>query len=656
MTSQASQTVTEEAQTRGVPRAATIREFLFTEAGGAVVLLGATVAALVWANSPWRDLYNALWDTVISLRVGDFELALDLGHWINDGLMTLFFLLVGLEIRREFDMGEFRERRRLAVPVLAAVGGMVLPVILFLAFTAGTEDARGWAMVMATDTAFAVGVLALVGRRSSMRLRIFLLTLVIVDDVAAVSVIALFYSDAVQPVALGIAVALVAIIGLLRWRGIGNALLLVVLGLGAWLATYQAGVHPTVAGVAIGLLTGAHPPRRTTLQEAIGVARAFRREPSPALASAATRSISASLSPNDRLQHAIHPWSSYFVVPLFALANAGIDVSGDVVGRIIGSSLTIGIIVGLVVGKTVGIPLGAWLATRQTFGGLPLAVGWPQLIAASAVAGIGFTVSLLIAQLSYTLILLEEAKLGILIASALAALLSIGMFYGLSRLPAARLRRAEAQAAPPLNDLVEAIDPVRDHIRGPVDAPVTIVEYADFECPHCRRATPVLKELLGRHPGQIRLVFRHLPLTDVHANAALAAVASEAAAAQGKFWEMHDILFANQDDLMPADLKRYAAKIGLDVERFERDLLSERFDNRVAQDIDSADAAGVAGTPTFFINDVLYRGARTREAFEAEIGAALLVADDAAAEKAAEQATAEEATAEDAASDGRASG
>src|SRR3954470_24802797 len=445
---------TDSGQTRVGPHLATLREVLATEGGGAVVLLAASRLAVVWANSPWRESYAQLWAVDISVQVGNFGLSNDVGHWINDGLMTLFFLLVGLEIRREFDMGEFRERRRIAVPVVAAFGGMALPVALFLALTAGTQGSTGWAMVMATDTAFAVGVLALVGRQSSMRLRVFLLTLVIVDDVAAVSVIALFYSGAVDFGALAVAIGLLVAFGLLRWRGVEQPLLYLGVGLLAWLATFEAGVHPTIAGVAIGLLTGAHPPERKTLQEATRVARAFRRAPSPARAVAAARRITTSLSPNDRLQHAIHPWSSYLVVPLFALANAGIDLSGDLIGRITGSPLTLGILVGLVVGKTLGIPAGAWIATRPRFGGLPLSVGWPQLIAASAVAGIGFTVSLLIAQLSYTADLLEQAKLGILFASAAAAVLSVAMFYGLSLLPGDRLARSQARAARPVLDLV----------------------------------------------------------------------------------------------------------------------------------------------------------------------------------------------------------
>ncbi|MGQ0609170.1 MAG: Na+/H+ antiporter NhaA [Chloroflexota bacterium] len=597
-----------EGQTPARPRLAVLRSFLHTEAGSAVVLLAATIVALAWANSPWGDAYDGLWATEVSLRLGGYDLSHDLGDWVNDGLMTLFFLLIGLEVRREFDMGEFRERRRVAVPIFAAVGGMILPVAIFLAVNPGGEAARGWAMVMATDTAFAVGVLALVGRRSSFRLRTFLLTLVIVDDVAAVSVIAIVYSTDVELVALAIGIGLLVAMAILRAIGFQRSSIYVLLGLGIWLAAWEAGVHPTVAGVAIGLLTSAYPPRRAALEAATGLTRSFRQRPSPALAAAAAQRITMSLSPNERLQHALHPWSSFVVVPLFALANAGLDLSADLLGRAVSSPLVIGIVLGLVVGKTLGIPIGSRLATHPRLGGQALAVGWPSLVAASSVAGIGFTMSLLIADLSYTGGELDHAKLGILVASVLAATLSIAMFHGMSLLPREWLGRAEARTSRMLTDLTDAVDPVRDHVRGALDAPLTLVEYGDYECPHCGRAAPVIRQLLEQFDGRLRFVFRHLPLIDVHPNAALAAEAAEAAAAQGRFWEMHDTLFGRQTELDVPNLSRYAEELGLDANAFEEDLRSGRFAGRVGQDVNSAEEAGVAGTPSFFINDVRYRG------------------------------------------------
>jgi Na+/H+ antiporter NhaA/2-hydroxychromene-2-carboxylate isomerase len=466
-------------------------------------------------------------------------------------------------------------------------------------------------------------VLALVGRRSSFRLRTFLLTLVIVDDVAAVTVIAVVYTSDVNLLALAIGICLLVVMAVLRARAVQRPEVYALLALAIWLAASSAGVHPTVAGVAVGLLTSAYPPSRARLEEATSTTRAFRQRPTPDLARMAARRITMSLSPNERLQHALHPWSSFVIVPLFALANAGLDLSPDLVAAAVQSPLVLGIVAGLVIGKTVGIPLGAWIASRPWLGGTPLAVGWPSLIAASSVAGIGFTMSLLIAELSYSGLLLDEAKLGILTASAIAAVLSLVLFYGVALLPREWIRRSEARTSLPLPDLTEPVDAVRDHVRGAPDAPVTLVEYGDYECPHCGRAAPSVLELLERFKGQVRFVFRHLPLPDVHPNAALAAEAAEAAGAQGKFWEMHDMLLARQDALQLADLLRYAAELGLDTRRFEEDLKAAKFAPRVAQDVNGAEEAGVAGTPTFFINEVLHRGGYDRHSLERAISAAL---------------------------------
>jgi Na+/H+ antiporter NhaA len=596
-------------RTLASPRLASIREFLETEAGSAVVLLLATFTALVWANSRWADSYHRLWATELAISLGDLRLGLDLGHWVNDGLMTLFFLVIGLEVRREFDRGELRERRRAAVPLIAGVGGMVVPALLFLLFNPSGEAARGWAMVMATDTAFALGVLALAGRRCPLRLRIFLLTLVVVDDVGAISIIALVYSTNVQPVWLALGAAAIVAIALLRRKGVESSTPYWLLGVAAWFCTLLGGVHPTVAGVAVGLGTSAYPPRRADLQRASGIARAFREQPSAALATEAARRITRALSPNDRLQHALHPWSSFVVVPLFALANAGIQLNAEVLGRAMGSPLVIGVVVGLVLGKPIGITAGAWLATRRPFGGQALAVSWPALVAASSVAGLGFTVSLLIAELSYSGALLEEAKVGILAASITAALLGSALLQGLRLLPQDWLRRAQRRVAPPIADLIVPADPERDHALGPPDAPVTLLEYGDYECPYCKAAADVIPRLLERSGGQLRFVFRHFPLPDVHPNAALAAEAAEAAGAQGKFREMHDLLFARQDRLQPPDLVRYAEELGLDLAAFQDDLNSQRFADRVVADVESGEASGVAGTPTFFINERRYVGA-----------------------------------------------
>jgi protein-disulfide isomerase len=449
----------------------------------------------------------------------------------------------------------------------------------------------------------------------------------IVDDVGAVSVIALAYSSDVVPVALLVAGALIAGMVLLRRTGVQRPAVYWLLGIGAWLATMRSGVHPTVSGVAIGLLTSAYPPRREALQEATSVTRAFREQPSPELARAAARRITFALSPNDRLQHALHPWTSFVIVPLFALANAGIELTPEVLGRALASSITWGVILGLVVGKMLGITLAAWLATLPWAGGLPMAVSWPAIVKLSSVAGIGFTIALLVAQLSYTGPLLQEAKLGIFGSALIAATLSIVLVRLMAVLPADWRRRTEARTALPVIDLVVPVDPARDHVRGNPDAPVTIVQYGDYECPYCRAAAPVLSELLRRFDGDLRFVARHLPLPDVHPNAALAAEAAEAAGSQGRFWEMHDTLLAHQDALQLADLVRYAEEVGINPVDFERDLLSGRFSPRVAHDVASAEAAGVAGTPTYFINDARYPGSYDLDSLDRAVRAALHTAE-----------------------------
>jgi Na+/H+ antiporter NhaA len=605
------------------PRLATAREFLATEAGGAVVMFAAALIAIVWANSPWRDSYFGLWTTDLSIEAGPLHLGFELGHWVNDGLMTFFFLLIGLEIRREFDMGDLRDRRRVGVPVIAAIGGMVVPALIFLALNSDPEGARGWAMVMATDTAFGLGILALLGRHAPLRLRVFLLTLMIVDDIGAILVIAVAYSSDLSFWALGVAGALLATIVVLRRIGVERPAVYWLLALATWFATLQAGIHPTVAGVAIGLLTSAYPARRDALQEATGLTRQFREQPSPALAAAAAHRIRFALSPNDRLQHTLHPWTSFVIVPLFALANAGVELTPQAIDGALSSPITWGVIVGLVGGKVIGINLGTWLATRRATGGLPLPISWLGVLKLSSVAGIGFTVSLLVAQLAYSGPLLEQAKIGILAASIIAAAVGIVLFRLMAALPADWRRRAEAATVPAVVDLLVPVDSGRDHIRGNPDAPVTLLQYGDYECPHCRAAAPVVAELLATYDGRLRFVARHFPLLDVHPNAALAAEAAEAAGRQAHFWEMHDTLYRHADALQLENLVRYAREIGIDAASFEQDLRSGRFSRRVGHHVASADESGVVGTPTFFINEERYGGTYDIAAMERAVRTAL---------------------------------
>ncbi|MGH2750576.1 MAG: Na+/H+ antiporter NhaA [Actinomycetota bacterium] len=585
-----------------------LREFVDTENASAIVLLVATVLAVVWANSPWSAGYDRVWATEVSLRVGDAELALDVRHWINDGLMAFFFFVVGLEIRREFDMGELRERRRVATPVLAAIGGMAVPALIYLAFNAAESSARGWGIVMGTDTAFALGILTLVGASSS-RARTFLLTVVIVDDVVALSVIALVYTETLSVPALLVALALFGAVLLLRKAGVRNGVPYFVVGSGVWLATLASGVHATIAGVAVGVLATAYPPRTDDLQRAGAVWRLFREEPTPDYARTASRTMAVAVSPNARLQHLFHPWTSYVIVPLFALANAGVELNSEVVRRAATSPITIGILAGLVLGKIAGITGAAWLASQPRLGGLPLTVPWSQMVGVATVAGVGFTVSLLIAAITFEGTELEEAKLGILVASVIASVLAWIVFGMIDRLPQRARSAGESRLAAPIVDLAEEVDPVVDHLRGPVDAPVTLVEYGDFECPYCGRAEPVVRALVHDFGDDLTFVFRHLPLIDVHEHARFAAEASEAAGALGRFWEMHDMMMAHQAALSEKDVFRYAGELGLDLDTFAKEVYERRHAARVDRDIASADESGAAGTPTFFVNGLRYQGA-----------------------------------------------
>ncbi len=589
--------------------AAPVRDFLSTETGGAVVLLGAAVAALAWANSPWSETYESAWSTPLSVRLGDWGISMDLRHWVNEGLMTFFFLVVGLEAKRELDIGQLRERRRLALPAIAALGGMAAAVLIYLAFNAGGPGARGWGAAMSTDTAFALGALALVAPRAT-RLRVRLLGLAVVDDLVALVVIAVAYSEQIRLVPLAVAAGLFAALVALRWAPVPRrAPAAVVLGVALWVALHDSGIDPIIAGLTVGLVTGAYPPARSDLEQVTDLTRSFREQPTPERARSAQRGVASAISANDRLQYRLHPWTSFVIVPLFALANAGIQVDGELLERAITSPITLGIVVGYVVGKPLGVLGATWLASRMGKGRLRPALSWPVIGGGGVVAGIGFTVSLLISSIAFEGRALEEAKIGVLAAALLALAGAWAVFRVIARLPASVRARQLSRTADDLVDLSEDVDPARDHIRGAQDAPVTLVEYGDYECPYCGRAEEVIRQLLASFGDDLRYVWRDLPLNDVHPNAQTAAEAAEAAAAQGAFWPMHDLLLAHQDELTPDDLRRYADELGLDVERFWDEVSRRAHEERVAEDVASADVSGVAGTPSFFVNGQRHHGA-----------------------------------------------
>jgi len=584
-----------------------LSRFLRTESGSAAVLLAATVAALVWANVAGAS-YQAVWRTVLSIDLGGSGVSMDLVGWVNSGLMAFFFFVVGLEARREFDMGELRERRRVILPVTAGIIGMSLAILVFLLVNAGRPSAIGWGVAMSTDTAFALGMLALIGPRYPERLRAFLLTVVVIDDIVALLVIATVYTSDLRVGPLLVAVALFTGILVLSRLHVRGGLIYLVIGIATWVAIQLSGVDPVVVGLAMGLLTYARPSGREELERASDRFRDFREQPTPELARSARTSLQQAVSPNERLQDAFHPWTSYVIVPLFALANAGIPIHADFLASAYRSPITLGIIGAFMLGKPLGILAGSWCVRLVSAGRLRPPVGWAAVAGGGTIAGIGFTVSLLIATLAFSGLDLEEAKLGILTAALGAAGVTWLLFRITAALPLALRGRLLLGTAESIVDLADPVHPDRDHIRGPGDAPVTLVEYADFECPYCGQAEPIVRELLADF-GDIRYVWRHLPLRDVHPNAQLAAEAAEAAARQGAFWDMHDLLLRHQGALLAPDLTTYAEGLGLDVTRFMSDLRRHAGAARVAQDVNSADLSGVSGTPTFFLNGRRHHGA-----------------------------------------------
>jgi protein-disulfide isomerase len=381
-----------------------------------------------------------------------------------------------------------------------------------------------------------------------------------------------------------------------------------VIGIAAWVAFFSSGVDPIVVGLVMGLMSYAYPATRASLEEASQAFRSFREQPTAELAQSARDVVRVAISPNDRLEQLFHPWSSYLIVPVFALANAGVALNASFLGRAYTSSVTLGIVIGYLLGKPAGTSACAWLVNRFSHGRVRPTVGWGAVAGTGAVAGIGFTVSLLIASLGLQGTDLAEAKVGILSAAVGATAVTWLIFGVMNRLPKRSRLRLLLGTSEVITDLVVPVDEERDHIRGPQNSPVTVVEYGDFECPFCGQAEPAVRELL-RDFGDVRYVWRHLPLTDVHPHAQMAAEAAEAAAKQGAFWEMHDLLMDHQGALMVRDLIGYASSLDLDIEKFTTDLRKHAGAARVAEDVDSADLSGVSGTPTFFVNGQRHYGA-----------------------------------------------
>ena len=568
----------------------------------AALLLAFTLAAILWANSPWAETYWALLDTHVGFTFGDNTVELTVKHLINDGLMTFFFFIVGLEVTSELTIGELTDRARAAVPLVAAIAGMVLPAAVFLLLNPSGEDARAWGVVISTDTAFVVGALAVIGPKYPARLRIFLLTLAIVDDVAALCVIALFYSDRIQVVPLVISVALIVALALVRFMPVARGPAYAVLGLALWIALSMAGIHPTLAGVAVALLIPVFTPDRLQVEQTVAMIRAFRQSPNSQYARAATRGLRESISINERLQADVGPYVSFVVLPLFALANAGVRLDADSVTAALRSTLTWGIVTGLVIGKFIGITGATWFMQRTGVGQLAPGLTLRRIAGGAALSGIGFTISLFIVDLAITEpARQDQARIGVLLASGLAFLLGWAIF---------RITDWVSPPEPVGLKLIRPVDPDRDHLRGNPDASLTLVEYGDYECPFCSRATGSIDEVRAHFGEDLRYVWRHLPLERVHPRAFDAARAAEAAGLQGKYFEMGIQLFEHQDDLEWSDIYRYAVAIGCDIERFDHDVRVDpsKVLHRVQDDAQDAELMDLNSTPTFFVNGKRHKG------------------------------------------------
>jgi NhaA family Na+:H+ antiporter len=412
------------------------QQFTRLQASGGILLLAAAALALIWANSPWSESYFELWETYFSISLGSLTLKETLLHWINDGLMVIFFFVVGLEIKREVLVGELATPRRAALPLIAALGGMLLPALIYIAFNLGRRGEAGWGIPMATDIAFVLGILTLLGSRVPISLKVFFTALAIADDLGAVLVLALFYSGEISWIALGVGAVFLVILIVLNRGGVRHPLPYALLGIGLWLAFLESGVHPTIAGVLLALTI---PARSQVRAEAFmaqctaalgGLGSGDRHEVGRRQQAAAqTLEVIAERiqTPLQRLERSLNPWVAYLIVPVFALANAGVDFSGDLLEALT-LPVSLGIILGLLLGKSLGITLFSWLAVKIGVADLPYGVSWQQLFATSWLAGIGFTMSLFIASSAFEQpALLALAKMDILVASVLAAAIGFAL-------------------------------------------------------------------------------------------------------------------------------------------------------------------------------------------------------------------------------------
>ncbi len=582
---------------------ASLRGFLRRESGTAALALAGVLAAVIWANSPWSAGYHDMLSTQVALRVGDTTLGMSVHGWVNDGLMTLFFFVVGLEVRRELALGELTDRRRIVVPLVAGVLGAAVPALLYLAVNGRSPEAVGWGAVIGTDTAFVLGALAIVGPRLSTQLRLFLLTMSVIDDIIAVSVIGIAYSGHVDLPALGLAVVFLAALGGLARAGVWQgAPYLVVLG-ALWAATVASGLHTSIAGMLAGLLVSAAAPRRDAVEGAARLVRAFRQSPMASVGRSAQRGIVRAVPVNERLQGLLQPWTSYLVVPVFALANAGVELRGGALADAAHSPVTWGVVLALVVGKLVGITTGTTLAVRLGLGRLPRGVGPGSVVGAAALSGIGFTISLLVVGLAFDdPRVRDDAAIGVLAAGVLATGLGALVF----RLAAVLLgersadlpRELAAEVEPDARPHPRAGRRARD-ARGVPGLRVPVLRQGDRRGqgapgalrrrPAPRRAAPAPS---GRAPARRARGRRRRgrgPAGQVLGDARPAVHAARTGWDASTWWAT-------------------PGSSGWTSTRSWSTWTTPTVADRVREDVLSAEAGGARGTPTFFVGRVRHEG------------------------------------------------
>ncbi|KQB83474.1 Na+/H+ antiporter NhaA [Corynebacterium lowii] len=560
----------------GYLRVRSRRSLWVNETYAAAALVIATAIALLWANL--GSGYEHFWHTEAGFSLGSFDLNLTLHEWVDEFLMAFFFFMVGLDVKRELVIGELRLPGRALLPVFAALGGLIVPAVIFVLLTSGTSASSAWGTVISTDTAFALGLLALIGPRNAPRLRLFLLALAVIDDIGALTVIGVFYTDELNVRALAAAAILLLSIWVIQRAGVWHMFPYVVLSLLTWYAVYSSGVHATLAGVLIALLLPVRVISRKDLESAHEIYHLFSQAPTPGAAQTVRESMVYLIPMNQRLSDVLPLYVNYLIVPLFALANAGVIISGDTLAAAASSTLTWGVVVGLVGGKLLGITAASALVLRFIPSSRLPGLDLPRIAGIGALSGMGFTISLLVTGLALD----DEgqqaqARMGVLGASLLAVIVAAVIF---------RLGdRFRPLSEPKGETLVRPVDPQYDHFVGNPNAKVSLVHYTAMTHGYRTRMEETLREaydLVDRE--QISIVYRHHV---ENSDELLPALALEAAHRQNKFFEMHAALVNFPGDLGEEEIYEQARKIGLNMEEFEASIM--RADDMVRIQDDNLD-------------------------------------------------------------------